>query len=87
MSRQDFCHNQIIHALQNDGWDVDDRQFRLRLPSRLIFIDIHATKNSNGHRENVLLAEVKCFPERRADTTDLYQALGQYILYRSVLAE
>jgi hypothetical protein len=33
------------------------------------------------------LAEIKCFPDASSDTTELYKALGQYILYRAVLTE
>jgi hypothetical protein len=35
----------------------------------------------------ILLVEVKCFSDESAATTDLYVALGQYIVYRSLLVQ
>jgi len=53
----------------------------------LVFIDIQAAKGVNGRRQQILLAEVKCFPDRESTTQELYIAFGQYILYRALLAQ
>lgn len=87
MPRPDYCHPQIVHALEKDGWQVDDKEFRIRTPARLVYIDALASRRVNGHRRQILLAEIKCFPESSSLTTDLYIAIGQYIIYRAVLAE
>lgn len=31
--------------------------------------------------------EVKCFPDGSADTSELYTALGQYLIYRGILEQ
>lgn len=55
--------------------------------SRQVFIDIFAWQGSNGLQQQRLLAEVKCFPESTNESTELYTALGQYIIYRAMLEE
>ena len=87
MPRLDECHEQVVHALENDGWQVDARPRRLIHEVRLVFIDIQAAKGVNGRRQQILLAEVKCFPDRESTTQELYIAFGQYILYRALLAQ
>ncbi|MCA0456708.1 MAG: hypothetical protein LCI00_22235 [Chloroflexi bacterium] len=87
MPRLDECHEQVVHALENDGWQVDARPRRLIHEERLVFIDIQAAKGVNGRRQQILLAEVKCFPDRESTTQELYIAFGQYILYRALLAQ
>ena len=85
MPRLDDCHQQVVHALEKDGWNVNDRPRRLIHEERLVFIDIQAVKGINGSRQQVLLAEVKCFPDRERTTQELYIAFGQYIIYRALL--
>ncbi|MBI1279188.1 MAG: hypothetical protein GC179_13765 [Anaerolineaceae bacterium] len=85
MPRLDYCHEQVVHALEKDGWSVDDRPRRLIHEERLVFIDIEAVKGMNGSRQQILLAEVKCFPDRERTTQELYIAFGQYIIYRALL--
>lgn len=64
---------------------VAAREFRLRVPGRSIQIDAIAARNANGHGDQILLAEIKCFPTTSPLTSELYQAIGQYIIYRAVL--
>ena len=85
MSRLDYCHPKIVHALEKDGWTVVDIPFTVDLPEREIHIDIEAWRNSNGSRQQIMLAEIKCFPNRKSTTTELYIGVGQYIIYRAVL--
>lgn len=87
MPRLDDCHEQVVHALEKDGWSVDHRPRRLIHEERLVFIDIQAAKGVNGSRQQILLAEVKCFPDRERTTQELYIAFGQYIIYRALLAQ
>jgi hypothetical protein len=44
----DFCHDNIVHALEKDGWTVRDKQLRIRTAERIIFIDVFASKAVNG---------------------------------------
>ena len=87
MPRLDECHPQIERALEKEGWRVNPIIEQLYAPDRAIFIDIQATRGQNGTEQEILLAEVKCFPEQSAVSRELYIALGQYIVYRAVLAE
>jgi len=87
MPRLDDCHEQVVHALEHDGWNVDSKPRRLIHEERLVFIDIQAAKGVNGSRQQILLAEVKCFPDRERTTQELYIAFGQYIIYRALLAQ
>jgi XisH protein len=87
MPKLDQCHEQVVRALQKDGWAVDNKPFKLYAEDRKIFIDIRANRGINGSRQQIILVEVKCFPDKNSTTTDMYIALGQYLIYRSVLAE
>jgi hypothetical protein len=35
----------------------------------------------------MLLAEIKCLSSQNATTTELYEALGQYLVYRAMIFE
>lgn len=87
MPALDSCHPHIVHALEKDGWLVSERSPSVSHEGRTVFIDIFAARANNGHSQQVLLVEVKCFPDRESTTRDLYTALGQYLIYRSLLAE
>jgi hypothetical protein len=87
MSRLDYCHPQVVHALENDGWTVNPIPLEIETLERTIHVDIEASRQMNGTRQRVLMAEVKCFPDRKKTTRELYEAVGQYIIYRAVLAE
>jgi hypothetical protein len=87
MPALDYCHPHIVHALEKDGWVVDDREVRVRTGERTVYIDLFASRQANGSRQQILLAEIKCFPDRNSTTRDLYIAVGQYIIYRAVLDE
>ena len=87
MPRLDDCHEQVVRALQKDGWVVRDKPLRIRTNLRAVHIDIEATRNTNGSSQHILLAEIKCFPDRKSTTAELYIAVGQYVIYRAILAE
>ena len=87
MPALDTCHANIVHALEKDGWTVRDKQLRIRSAERIIYVDVSASKALNGSRYQILLAEAKCFPDSDNTTRDLYTAIGQYLVYRAILAE
>lgn len=87
MPAYDVCHEQIVRALQKEGWRVDDRPQRLNYDERSIFIDVRATRSMNGSSQQILLIEIKCFIDRDSTTRELYTAIGQYIIYRALLNE
>jgi hypothetical protein len=52
-----------------------------------VYIDIEAVQESNGlsAQPRHIYVEVKCFPGRNS-TQEVYIALGQYLIYRALLA-
>ena len=87
MPALDQCHEQVVRALQKDGWQVNDTPLRLSTAQRTVYIDIEASRNLNGNFQQIVLAEIKCFRDRDSTTRELYTAIGQYIIYRAMLAE
>ena len=85
MPNIDSCQPQIIRALEKDGWRVLARQSRFMYEGRLIYIDLHASRQINGSQQDIFLAEVKCFADNTQYTHDLYTALGQVMMYRGIL--
>ncbi|MBI5671078.1 MAG: XisH protein [Chloroflexi bacterium] len=80
----DQCHKQVVNALQNAGWDVDPSMYFLRVEGVTVFADIRA-RHVNGKPRQIIVVEVKCFPDTRSDMDELYQAIGQYVIYRNIL--
>src|SRR3972149_4677346 len=80
MPALDECHAQVVSALQKAGWIVHPRQRRRKIGRRVIYIDIVAAL-PDGQR----YIEVKCFP-RPTEIQEQYSALGQYLVYRTMLA-
>jgi len=83
----DVCHNQVVRALQKEGWNVEAEQVTFSLGKRRIFIDIQAVRGVNGNRQQMMLIEVKCFSNPKLVNEELYYAIGQYLVYRAMLAE
>jgi hypothetical protein len=84
----DQCHEQVVHALEKDGWRVEPKSFPLPIAvGRTFWIDIEAQQLAQFGLRTILLVEVKCFPSGRSETTELYTSLGQYLVYRSLLRQ
>jgi hypothetical protein len=87
MPALDKCHPQIVRAMEKDGWQVDPLPHPLRVQNRRVFVDISATRRVNGSGKRVLLAEVKCFAQIDSTTQELYTAIGQYLIYLTMLSQ
>lgn len=87
MPALDYCHPHVVRALEKDGWQVSDRPVKVDTANRTVYIDLEATRRINGNRQHIVLGEIKCFPDRNNTTREIYIALGQYLIYRAVLAE
>jgi hypothetical protein len=87
MPALDSCHFQIVRALQKEGWQVAPRPKYIYDENVTVFIDIEALRSANGNDENNrrIYIEVKCFPDP-GSTRELYIAIGQYLVYQTVLA-
>ncbi len=87
MPKFDACHQQVVRALQKDGWRIQGEHVVIATKSRQAFVDLRAVRDVNGARQQLLLVEVKCFPNRSSTTEEFYVAIGQYIIYRAILVE
>ena len=85
MPALDKCHPIMVRALQNDHWWPESKSPRLSVEDRTVIIDIRARRDDNGTNQQILMVEVKCFPDEDTITTETYTALGQYIVYRGML--
>jgi hypothetical protein len=83
----DKCHEQVIRALQKDGWRTTEQQVPMKFARRRVFIDLLATNGVNGSRQEIALIEVKCFSDPQNTSHEIYSAIGQYIIYRAMLRE
>jgi glucose-6-phosphate 1-dehydrogenase len=48
-------------------------------------VDILATRSNEDEEQQIIVVEAKCFSNPDKETTDLYTAIGQYMVYRKVL--
>jgi hypothetical protein len=83
MTQADICREQVVRALEKSGWIVYPDEFMLRLGRRhRLYIDIEAFRPAD---RSIMVVEVKCFQDKEAQTTELYTAIGQYLIYQSLL--
>ncbi len=83
----DVCHEQIVRALEKAGWHLESAPFKLVFEPRTVYVDVQMSRGVDGSREQIVLVEVKCFPDEHSTTRDLYAAIGQYLVYRAMLLE
>jgi XisH protein len=83
MPALDACHPHIAHALQKAGWTVSPVPHAIRAPGRRypLLADIRASRG----QEEIIIVEVKCFLDD--PLVELYMAIGQYMVYRSLLQQ
>ena len=85
MSARDKVHQHVVNALLKDGWTITDDPFRVKWKRRRLQIDLGAERVLAAERGTDKIAvEIKSFVSSN-DLEDLYQALGQFILYRKAL--
>ena len=83
MPALDSCHVQVVHALENAGWTVSPVPHAIRIPGRRypLLADLRASRD----QEAIIVVEVKCFLDD--PIAELYTAIGQYMVYRSLLRQ
>src|SRR5437868_5914197 len=88
MSARNVFHDAVIDALKADGWTITHDPLKLRVGERDLFVDLGAERPLIGAEKGTekIAVEVQSFLSPSA-VTDLHEALGQYTLYRLVLAE
>jgi len=87
MPARDFYHDVVKSALIADGWTITDDPLKLHVGKKDLFVDLGAERLLAADKEGRKIAvEVKSFLGA-SEVADLENALGQYVLYREILAE
>ena len=87
MPARDAFHDAVRHALEKDGWIITHDPFPIRAEFGQMYIDLGAEKILAAEREGQKIAvEVKSFIQN-SPVSEFHTALGQFINYRTVLAE
>src|SRR5438876_893202 len=87
MPAKDTYHDAVRNALLKDGWTITDDPFRLVWGERDFYVDIGAERVVAAEKAGKRIAvEVKSFLGD-SQMHDLEEALGQFLLYRSILEE
>lgn len=85
MSVRDKVHQQVVKALEKDGWTITHDPLKVRWKQRGLQIDLGAERLLAAQKGLELIAvEIKSFIGA-SDLDDLYRALGQFFLYRRAL--
>lgn len=86
MAAKDIYHDHVKDALEKDGWAITHDPYRLKWRGRKkMLIDLAAEKLLLAEKGASKIAiEVKSFVGN-SELEDLYNAIGQFILYRKAL--
>src|ERR1700730_12363916 len=87
MPAKNIYHDAVVDALKTDGRTITDDPLTLSVGDRDLFIDLAAEKAPIGAEKNgeKIAVEIESFLNP-SDVRNLQEALGQYLLYRVVLA-
>ena len=87
MPARDLYHDVVVRALQADGWTITADPLVLSYGGRDLFVDLGAEREllAAERAGQKIGVEVKSFISRSA-VLDLELAVGQYTVYREVLA-
>lgn len=87
MPARDIYHNNVKNALIKDGWTITHDPLRLSWGGKDLYVDLGAEQLLAAEKaEQQIAVEIKSFVGD-SEVDDLEKALGQYILYRTVLSE
>lgn len=86
MPARDIYHSVVRNALTKDGWTITHDPYTLSFGQKDVFVDLGAERPLAAERGGERIAvEVKTFLGP-SDMRDFEVALGQYALYRSLMA-
>jgi hypothetical protein len=87
MPQHDIYHETVKNALSKDGWTITHDQLTLIIGRRDLYVDFGAEQPIAAEKEGRKIAvEVKSFIGPSV-VYDLEQAIGQYHVYRLILAQ
>jgi hypothetical protein len=85
LAQRNIYHEAVKNALIKEGWTITHDPLVLAAGLHNLYVDLGAEQMLAAEREGRRIAvEVKSFI-RRSEVEDLEAALGQYLLYRSLL--
>jgi hypothetical protein len=83
--QRDIYHGAVKNALAKDGWTITHDPFTLPFGLHNLYVDLGAERMVAAERAGERIAvEIKSFVGA-SEVFDLEQALGQYLVYRSLL--
>jgi hypothetical protein len=88
MPARNIYHESVVHALVNDGWAITHDPLRIAYGGTELYVDLGAERLAiAAERDGRKIAvEIQSFLGPSA-VRDLEEAVGQYGVYRIVLAE
>ena len=87
MPAKDFYHEVVVKAIIKDGWTITDDPLTMSYGGRNLYIDLGAERLIGAEKEERKIAiEIKSFIGE-SDIQELSVSIGQYNLYRDILAE
>jgi hypothetical protein len=87
MPARDIYHNPVRTALIKDGWTITHDPLRLTWGRKDVFVDLGAERLLAAEKDSRRIAvEIKSFVGA-SEIHDLEHALGQFVLYRTILAQ
>ena len=87
MPAKDLYHECVKRALMKDGWTITHDPLRLSWGSKDMYVDLGAEQVLAAEKqERKIAVEIKSFLGH-SEMDDLEKAIGQYVVYRSVLQE
>ncbi len=88
MPASDFYHDQVVRALEADGWTITADPLHIEFEGQNYYVDLAAERNllaaEKGSQK--IAVEIKSFLSR-SHAHDLHAAVGQFNLYRDILDE
>ncbi|HTU90429.1 MAG TPA: element excision factor XisH family protein [Gemmataceae bacterium] len=88
MPAKNIYHDVVIHALAADGWTITHDPLTISFGGRDLYVDLGAERPTIGAEkgEQRIAVEVQSFLNP-SPVRDLQEAVGQYDIYRAILAE
>ena len=85
MPARDKFHDAVRNALQKEGWTITHDPYFVKYENQKLMIDLGAEAPIAAEKaERKIAVEVKSFLHL-SPITNLYDAIGQYLIYRQLL--
>jgi hypothetical protein len=88
MPARNIDHDAVVQALQSDGWTITHDPLSIPAGDRYLFVDLGAERLTIGAERGSerIAVEIQTFGSA-SPVHDLQQAVGQFVVYRALLAQ